>query len=108
MRFVAGSEAQARQGGLLIGTLASTDPRLGGRTTLATHVVDGTTTIAWTRIDLRPGASAGIRRHELGHAFSLAHHESSELMRAVPVAGARYGTSERRAMRDLARRSGCP
>lgn len=65
------------------------------------HVVVGSI------IRLRPGASPGIRRHEIGHLFNLAHNGASTLMRPVPAGTATWSPSELVAMRAMARRSGC-
>lgn len=63
--------------------------------------------IVATRIDLRPGASAGVIRHELGHLFNLGHDPRSRLMQPVPYPNATYSEAERYVMRAMAQRSTC-
>ena len=94
-----------------LATVVRVDPpvsaRVGGTTTLATTEVDGTTTVAWATVALRDDASAGMRRHELGHLIGLAHNDGSPLMRPTPSPSGDYSSVERDAMRAMAVRSGC-
>jgi hypothetical protein len=106
-RFVRGSRADAQAKGLLIQTLVDAPARTGGRTTSTYGGTRAAPVLIKAVISLRPGSSAGLRRHELGHVFNLAHNEASQLMRSVPSPSGRYSAIERDAMRNVARRAGC-
>lgn len=109
MRFIPASAAAADGGGLTIGWLRGGPANLEGTTQASKIAPDssGRTVVYASIIRLRPGASPGIHRHELGHLFDLAHDPSSPLMRPAPDPWAGYSSIERRTMRQMVERSSC-
>lgn len=103
------SAAEAKYGLTIAPVPATVSADVMGSYAETLHGVDikGSYVVYGSIIRLRPGASAGIRRHELGHLFNLAHNGGSTLMRPDPAGNATWSATERASMRALAVRSGC-
>jgi hypothetical protein len=104
MDFVPSSKAAASDHGLLITTLTNAPSHVGARTS---RVWDEDLKMSKVTIAVRPGTSAGLRRHELGHVFNLLHNERSVVMRKAPDPSGQWTAGELTAMRSFARASGC-
>lgn len=104
MDFVPSSKAAASDRGLLITTLTNAPSHVGARTS---RVWGEDLKLSKVMIAVRPGTSAGLRRHELGHVFNLLHNERSAVMRKAPDPNGRWTNAELSAMRSFARSSGC-
>lgn len=109
MRFTPVTKRKATASGLLIVELRGGTATTEGVTTSWWSTIrhPGASTTTFAQVEIRVGASPGIRRHELGHLFDLSHNPSSKLMRPIPDPRATYSVLERMTMRDMARRSGC-
>lgn len=103
------TEKDARFGVMITQVPAERPMRVMGSYEETLHGVDarGRHVVYGSIIRFRPAASAGIRRHELGHLFNLAHNPRSALMQPSPYPNADFSSSERSMMRAMAVRSGC-
>ena len=107
LNLVAGTAGAAEDHRIYITDLHTNRRDLGGRTTSSTGTDGYTDYVLHAKVEILPGAPAGIWRHELGHLFNLAHNPGSELMRETPGRNATYSATEIAVMRNVAIRSGC-
>lgn len=108
VKFQSVSKQSAIDSGLIINLMTGGDPAVQGKATYRYYLVYSDMDVVQTmEIDLRSATTIGIKRHEMGHLFDLAHNPSSPMMRPAPADNAAYSAAERNAMIQMSRNTGC-